>query len=110
MRSLRLILALGMMVAGLAAPAFASSTTKQKTYPHKTSQTHHTATKHAAPHAPAKKSTHSTYKKPAHKTYKHYAKPKPRPKPKPGIQADGRYVLPGGLESTCAGGTPPPCR
>ena len=33
-----------------------------------------------------------------------------RPPPVPGRTSDGRYVLPGGLESVCAGGTPPPCQ
>jgi hypothetical protein len=33
-----------------------------------------------------------------------------RPAPVPGRTPDGRYVLPGGLESVCAGGTPPPCQ
>jgi hypothetical protein len=32
------------------------------------------------------------------------------PPPTPGRMPDGRYVLPGGLESVCAGGTPPPCQ
>jgi hypothetical protein len=108
MRSLRLVLALGTMVAGLAAPAFASSSTKHKTYHHETSKTHHAATKHEQHHYTTKKSTHHSYKKSSHKTYHHYVKPKP--KPNPGIRSDGRYVLPGGLETTCAGGTPPPCR
>lgn len=110
MRPLRLVLVLGAMLAGLTAPAFASSATKHKTYPHKTSQTHPATTKHEPHHYTTKKSTHHTYRKPSHKTSHHYAKPKPKPKPKPGIRSDGRYVLPGGLETTCAGGTPPPCR
>jgi hypothetical protein len=33
-----------------------------------------------------------------------------RPAPVPGRTSDGRYVLPGGVESVCAGGTPPPCQ
>ncbi|HTI00623.1 MAG TPA: hypothetical protein VL752_06710 [Acidisoma sp.] len=110
MQSLRLILALGTIAAGLAAPAFAS--TKHKTYHHATSHAHHEATKHEQHHTThhysKKNSYHHTYRKPSHKTYHHYYKPKP--KPKPGIRSDGRYVLPGGMETTCAGGTPPPCR
>jgi len=35
---------------------------------------------------------------------------RPAPPPVPGRLPDGRYVLPGGLESVCAGGTPPPCQ
>jgi hypothetical protein len=33
-----------------------------------------------------------------------------KPAPIPGRTPDGRYVLPGGLESVCAGGVPPPCQ
>jgi hypothetical protein len=112
MRSLRLILALGTMLAGFAMPAFASSATKHKTTHHETSTTHHAATTHEKHHSTTKQSTHHSYKTSGHKTYHHYVKPKPKPKPKPnpGIRSDGRYVLPGGLETTCAGGTPPPCR
>ena len=59
-------------------------------YPHTTrypGHGHHDWNRHAYPHA---------YRRP--------------PPPAPGRTPDGRYVLPGGLESVCAGGTPPPCQ
>lgn len=103
------------MAAGLAAPATAA--TQHKPAPHgtthaapKKSSGAHAAPKHAGKAPPSHGTSHSSAKHhtASRKSYHHYSKPKP--KPAPGIRADGRYVLPGGMETTCAGGTPPPCR
>lgn len=106
--TLGLILAAGTMAASLGACAEAA--TQHKTYHTAKPKAGHKAAPHkAAPkHSSSKKSWSSHGKTTHKKTYRHSYKPKP--KPKPGIQADGRYVLPGGMETTCAGGTPPPCR
>jgi hypothetical protein len=57
---------------------------------------------HHAPKAPHSRKHHWT----GHKTYHR----PPPPRPMPGKTSDGRYMLPGGMESVCAGGTPPPCQ
>lgn len=84
-----------------------SKKTWHKTAPyHGKTVTHPPGTGHGkgyhAPHVP--------------KTWKHYPsghktyhKPAPPPR-QPGKTSDGRFVLPGGMESVCAGGTPPPCQ
>ena len=111
----------GAISIGLMGSAFSHTTSKH--YVPKRSATHHYVapkkTWHPAPHppgtghskgyhAPAHKTWHPSYK-PSHKTWhKTYHKPAP-PRPVPGIRSDGRYMLPGGMESTCSGGTPPPC-
>ncbi len=65
-------------------------------HPHETG--HHDERSHRSEHGHIDRERHGyprTYHKPA---------------PVPGRTPDGRYVLPGGLESVCAGGTPPPCQ
>ena len=64
--------------------------------------------RHAYPHVQA----HARTRERGHRygerhVYKRIYRPPP---PIPGRTPDGRYVLPGGLESVCAGGTPPPCQ
>lgn len=107
--------AAGVISLGLISSAFAHTTTK-----HYTSSKHTTSHHYVAP----KKTWHPSHAAPAHKSSKHYTPQKrwhptyhkptyhkpPPPRPVPGIRSDGRYVLPGGMESTCSGGTPPPCQ
>ena len=103
MRLLSVAVAASVIMAGLI--GCASSHTKPKH-----DYTYH---KHAYSEAPAHR--HSYPKRPSghgHHYKEHHAHPPVyhRPPPVPGRKPDGRYVLPGGLESTCAGGTPPPCQ
>jgi hypothetical protein len=62
--------------------------------------------RHVYPHAP-RSSGHWHHYNERHVNPRVYRRPPPPP---PGRTPDGRYVLPGGLESVCAGGTPPPCQ
>jgi hypothetical protein len=59
------------------------------------------------PHGYPTSSRHGHHPAERHYYHRKYHRPPP---PQPGRTPDGRYVLPGGLESVCAGGTPPPCR
>ena len=70
--------------------------------------THHHGYPHATGHGYARPrwSAHGHHYGERH-TYRRIYRPPPPP---PGRTPDGRYVLPGGLESVCAGGTPPPCQ
>ena len=82
----------------------ASSHTKPRhayAYP-KHGHAHTTGHAYRRPHYPA----HGHHHGERH-GYPHVYRPPP---PVPGRTPDGRYVLPGGLESVCAGGTPPPCQ
>ena len=72
----------------------------------------HSYTSHGHPHATGHYHAHSRSSEHGHHysgrhVYRHVYRPPP---PVPGRTSDGRYVLPGGRESVCAGGTPPPCQ
>ncbi len=78
------------------------------------------ASSHTKPHHAHAHSNHAYSDAPHHHHgYPHaaghhhrepHASPRTYDRPAPGRTPDGRYVLPGGLESVCAGGTPPPCQ
>jgi hypothetical protein len=78
------------------------------------------ASSHTKPHHAQAYSKHSYSAVPHHHySYPHatghhqgarHTRPRTYYRPAPGKTPDGRYVLPGGLESVCAGGTPPPCQ
>jgi hypothetical protein len=117
MTPLRVALAASLVMAGLVGTA--SSHTKPKhehshashayggthTHSYSTSQAHGHSRSHGYHHeTPSKHGHHHGERHGYPRTYR-----KPAPPPVPGRQQDGRYVLPGGLESVCAGGTPPPC-
>jgi hypothetical protein len=128
---LQIVAGAGVLTIGLMGCAFSHTTTKHYVSHHSAGVAHH-----GQSHAPARKSWHSS--KPIHgrtvthppgtghakgyhgakapHSWKHhysshrtYHKPAPPPRV-PGKTTDGRYVLPGGMESVCAGGTPPPCQ
>jgi hypothetical protein len=103
MSVLRLALVTSVIMAGLMGSA--SSHSKPK-HSHGAAHAHSSGHRTAHPHHTYEGSTHH-----GHGTHheRHGAYRKPAPPPAPGRQQDGRYVLPGGLESVCAGGTPPPC-
>ena len=90
----------------------ASSHTKPK---HEYVYHRHTTAVPARGHTTGHSREHPHYSGHGRHYQKHHAHPRvyhrpPPPPPVPGRTPDGRYVLPGGLESTCAGGTPPPCQ
>lgn len=125
MRLFKLITAVGVISLGVMGAA--SSHTQSKHGP-----TRHVVAAHAHAHAAAKKGGWHAPKAALHPpgtghgkgyhapraphSWKHYKAPhktyhRPAPPPRvPGRTSDGRYMLPGGLESVCAGGTPPPCQ
>jgi hypothetical protein len=106
MSVLRVALVTSVIMAGLMGSA--SSHTKHKHEPgyatHSYGGTHSHGHSHAYPH---EKSYNHGHHHSGHAYPRSYRKPPPPPVP--GRHQDGRYVLPGGLESVCAGGTPPPC-
>lgn len=109
---LRLALMASVVMVGLMGSA--SSHTKPKhEYSHSYKHAYRSSHSHAKPHSHVHPYAHG--KAPKHRYYhserRNYSHRyhKPAPRPVPGRKQDGRYVLPGGLESVCAGGTPPPC-
>ncbi|MCB8882864.1 hypothetical protein ACELLULO517_21640 [Acidisoma cellulosilytica] len=120
----RIWAAAGVISIGLIGSAFSHTTTKHYAAPHHSTTHHYVAPKKAwRPAKPyhGKPVTHpKSYHAPAHKSWKHYEPShktwhktyhKPAPPPRmPGRTTDGRFMLPGGMESTCSGGTPPPCQ
>jgi hypothetical protein len=102
MTLLRAALVASLVMAGLTGTA--SSHTKSKHEHSHSSHAYGGTHKHAYPHAGSKHGHHRSERHGYPRPYR-----KPAPPPVPGRQQDGRYVLPGGLESVCAGGTPPPC-
>jgi hypothetical protein len=108
MRLSSVALTASLIMAGLM--GCASSHTKPKheyAYPkHAYSGTHgHSYSHHHGYSGSSRHGHHST----GRHSYPHHYHKAPPP-PVPGRTPDGRYVLPGGLESVCAGGTPPPCQ
>jgi hypothetical protein len=116
MRLLRVAMTASLIMAGLI--GCASSHTKPRheygTHSHSYSYSYSGAPthRHSYPHGSGHDHEHSRWSAHGH----HYGERHPhphvyhRPPPAPGRTPDGRYVLPGGLESVCAGGTPPPCQ
>ncbi len=135
----RIMAAAGVVTIGLMGCAFSHTTSHHYVAHQATSPVHHDTGHHSlggyreSGHAPAQRSGHSgrsshsgtmthpaaawrghSYHASSHSWQRHhsssriYRKPAPPPLV-PGKTADGRYVLPGGMESVCAGGTPPPC-
>ena len=133
----RILAAAGVISIGLMGSAFSNTMPKHEATHHMPE--HHSTEHHYVPPS-SKKSWHpsqphhgktvthpwhpqhskSYHAPPAHKSWKHnetghktyhptYHKPAPPPRV-PGRTTDGRFVLPGGMESVCAGGTPPPCQ
>lgn len=108
---LRILAAAGVITLGLI--GCASSHTNPK-HGHSASEHSHG---YSASHWHSYGHAHSTSHEASKGHYHHYA-PKhsypryhaPAPRPVPGKTQDGRYMLPGGLELVCAGGTPPPCQ
>jgi hypothetical protein len=112
MRLLSVVLTASLIMAGLI--GCASSHTKPKHYAyHRHAYSGAVAHRHSYPHATghaharARWSAHGHHYGQSHAYRRPYKRPPP---PVPGRKPDGRYVLPGGLESVCAGGTPPPCQ
>jgi hypothetical protein len=102
MTLLRAALVASLVMAGLT--GMASGHTKAKHEHSHSSHAYGGTHKHAYPHAESKHGHHRSERHGHPRSYR-----KPAPPPVPGRKQDGRYVLPGGLESVCAGGTPPPC-
>jgi hypothetical protein len=117
MTLLRVALAASLVMAELMGTA--SSHTKPKhehshsSHAYGGTHSHSYSTSHGHGHSHSPGYHHETpYQHGHHRSERHgYPRSyrKPAPPPEPGRQQDGRYVLPGGLESVCAGGTPPPC-
>ncbi len=109
MTALRVALAAGLVMAGLMGCASSHTRTKHEyVYPR-----HAHGGVHAHSYSHSHGAWHSHPKSPyGHHSWKRHSYPRPyhRPAPVPGRTSDGRYMLPGGLESVCAGGTPPPCQ
>lgn len=101
---LRIVVAVSVITAGLMGCASSHTQPKHSTSStkHSYSSSKHSSGKHYRSSSPKHKSNHKG-------TYHHSKTYKPVPHV-PGRTQDGRYVLPGGLESVCAGGTPPPCK
>jgi hypothetical protein len=92
------ILLLGLFLASSLA-ACASAHHQAKPYGHTRHSSHSSHTTHghgSTHHKSYKNGHHGTHHKPA------YHKPKRQYPP-------GSYTLPGGFQSVCTGGTPPPC-
>ncbi len=79
---------------------------------HTRSRHEHEYTKHAHSHAAGHSHERTRHSEHGHHYHEHHGSRRTyrKPAPVPGRTPDGRYVLPGGLESVCAGGTPPPCQ
>jgi hypothetical protein len=110
MTLLRAALLASLVMAGLTGTA--SSHTKPKHDGSHSSHAYGGTNKHAYPSSHSHAYPHGESKHGHHRSERHgypHKYRKPAPPPVPGRQQDGRYVLPGGLESVCAGGTPPPC-
>jgi hypothetical protein len=107
MRLLSVAVAASVIMAALMGCASSHSRPRHEYVYHK----HYTAVP-AHGHATGRHYEQRHYSRHGHHAWEHHAPPRPyrRPPPVPGRTPDGRYVLPGGLESTCAGGTPPPCQ
>jgi len=112
MRLLHVAMTAGVIMAGLIGCASSHSKPRHShPYPKQASSgaaAHHHAYPQATGHGATRSgaSEHGHY----HGAHHHEARAYHRPAPVPGRTPDGRYVLPGGLESVCAGGTPPPCQ
>ncbi len=103
MRVLSVALTAGLIMAGLI--GCASSHTKPK-YDEAHHRHSYAGEAHRHGHSHGRAHGHSSEHGHHHRERRTYH----RPAPVPGRTPDGRYVLPGGLESVCAGGTPPPCQ
>jgi hypothetical protein len=131
MRFLRIMAGAGVVTIGFMNCAFSHATSHHYVAHPTSSSVHHDAghhspsvhhvSGHSAKPSHSGTATHpaaawhgKSYHAPPHSWQHHYSSAriyrKPAPPPLvPGKTADGRYVLPGGMESVCAGGTPPPC-